>query len=226
MKRLQKELGITTLYVTHDQEEALTLSDRIAVFNNGFIRTMGTPVEIYHNSQTEFVCDFIGDINVLTDETVHGILLNNAHVLWKIKRLHSFRKVRFKRETDQDFVLKGSIIDVEFSGVTIHYTVQVSENQILNVTSIDSQSAIRSVGESVELFIHTIRRSAILRRCSMRHKLNWKDWLIRLGLIWFLVTFIIYPNFDLVVNVFVKGGSFHLMSYNELLNLNVRFRVL
>lgn len=62
-------------------------------------------------------------------------------------------KVRFKRETDQDFVLKGSIIDVEFSGVTIHYTVQVSENQILNVTSIDSQSAIRSVGESVELFI-------------------------------------------------------------------------
>ena len=66
---------------------------------------------------------------------------------WKIE------KVRFKRETDQDFVLKGSIIDVEFSGVTIHYTVQVSENQILNVTSIDSQSAIRSVGESVELFI-------------------------------------------------------------------------
>lgn len=60
----------------------------------------------------------------------------------------------------------------------------------------------------------------------MRHKLNWKDWLIRLGLIWFLVTFIIYPNFDLVVNVFVKGGEFHLMSYNELLNLNVRFRVL
>ena len=68
LKRLQKELGITTLYVTHDQEEALTLSDRIAVFNNGYIEQVGTPVEIYHNSQTEFVCDFIGDINVLTDE--------------------------------------------------------------------------------------------------------------------------------------------------------------
>ena len=154
LKRLQKELGITTLYVTHDQEEALTLSDRIAVFNNGFIEQVGTPVEIYHNSQTEFVCDFIGDINVLTDETVHGILLNNAHVLLEDKKGYiRLEKVRFKRETDQDFVLKGSIIDVEFSGVTIHYTVQVSENQILNVTSIDSQSAIRSVGESVELFI-------------------------------------------------------------------------
>ena len=154
LKRLQKELGITTLYVTHDQEEALTLSDRIAVFNNGFIEQVGTPVEIYHNSQTEFVCDFIGDINVLTDETVHGILLNNAHVFLEDKKGYiRLEKVRFKRETDQDLVLKGSIIDVEFSGVTIRYTVQVSENQILNVTSIDSQSAIRSVGESVELFI-------------------------------------------------------------------------
>ena len=154
LKRLQKELGITTLYVTHDQEEALTLSDRIAVFNNGFIEQVGTPVEIYHNSQTEFVCDFIGDINVLTDETVHGILLNNAHVLLEDKKGYiRLEKVRFKRETDQDLVLEGSIIDVEFSGVTIRYTVQVSENQILNVTSIDSQSAIRSVGESVELFI-------------------------------------------------------------------------
>ena len=154
LKRLQKELGITTLYVTHDQEEALTLSDRLAVFNNGFIEQVGTPVEIYHNSQTEFVCDFIGDINVLTDETVHGILLNNAHVLLEDKKGYiRLEKVRFKRETDQDLVLKGSIIDVEFSGVTIRYTVQVSENQILNVTSIDSQSAIRSVGESVELFI-------------------------------------------------------------------------
>ena len=154
LKRLQKELGITTLYVTHDQEEALTLSDRIAVFNNGFIEQVGTPVEIYHNSQTEFVCDFIGDINVLTDETVHGILLNNAHVLLEDKKGYiRLEKVRFKRETAQDLVLKGSIIDVEFSGVTIRYTVQVSENQILNVTSIDSQSAIRSVGESVELFI-------------------------------------------------------------------------
>ena len=154
VKRLTTDLGITTQYVPHDQEEALTLSDRIAVFNNGFIEQVGTPVEIYHNSQTEFVCDFIGDINVLTDETVHGILLNNAHVLLEDKKGYiRLEKVRFKRETDQDLVLKGSIIDVEFSGVTIRYTVQVSENQILNVTSIDSQSAIRSVGESVELFI-------------------------------------------------------------------------
>lgn len=93
LKRLQKELGITTLYVTHDQEEALTLSDRIAVFNNGYIEQVGTPVEIYHNSQTEFVCDFIGDINILTDETVHEVLLKNTSVfLEDKKRIHSIRE--------------------------------------------------------------------------------------------------------------------------------------
>ena len=70
LKRLQRDLGITTLYVTHDQEEALTLSDRIAVFNNGFIEQVGTPQEIYNQSATEFVCDFIGDINKLTEETM------------------------------------------------------------------------------------------------------------------------------------------------------------
>lgn len=151
---LQKELGITTLYVTHDQEEALTLSDRIAVFNNGYIEQVGTPVEIYHNSQTEFVCDFIGDINVLTDEIVREVLLKNTSVFLEDKKGYiRLEKVRFNRETEQDFILKGTIIDVEFSGVTIHYTIKVSESQILNVTSIDSQAAIRSVGESVELFI-------------------------------------------------------------------------
>ena len=154
LKRLQKELGITTLYVTHDQEEALTLSDRIAVFNNGYIEQVGTPVEIYHNSQTEFVCDFIGDINVLTDETVHEVLLKNASVFLEDKKGYiRLEKVRFNRETEQDFILKGTIIDVEFYGVTIHYTIKVSESQVLNVTSIDSQAAIRSVGESVDLFI-------------------------------------------------------------------------
>lgn len=154
LKRLQKELGITTLYVTHDQEEALTLSDRIAVFNNGYIEQVGTPMEIYHESQTEFVCDFIGDINVLNDGTIHEVLLNNPSVMLEDQKGYiRLEKVRFKRETDKDFILNGEITDVEFSGVTIHYTIKVSEDQIINVTSIDSQSAIKFVGERVELFI-------------------------------------------------------------------------
>ena len=68
LKRMQQEFGITTIYVTHDQEEALTLSDRIAVFNKGSIEQIGTPNEVYNHSATEFVCNFIGDINRLSDD--------------------------------------------------------------------------------------------------------------------------------------------------------------
>ena len=73
LKRLQKDLGITTLYVTHDQEEALTLSDRIAVFNNGYIEQVGAPYDIYNRSESEFVCDFIGDINRLQKNVIKVI---------------------------------------------------------------------------------------------------------------------------------------------------------
>ena len=68
LKKMQKDFGITTIYVTHDQEEALTLSDRIAVFNKGYIEQIGTPNEVYNFSKTEFVCNFLGDINRLSDE--------------------------------------------------------------------------------------------------------------------------------------------------------------
>jgi spermidine/putrescine transport system ATP-binding protein len=65
LKRLQDETGITFVFVTHDQEEALTMSDRIAVMSNGLIQQVGTPHEIYYAPETRFVADFIGDINII-----------------------------------------------------------------------------------------------------------------------------------------------------------------
>jgi spermidine/putrescine transport system ATP-binding protein len=65
LKRLQHETGITFVFVTHDQEEALTMSDRIAVMSSGDILQVGTPKEIYNNPARRFVADFIGDINIL-----------------------------------------------------------------------------------------------------------------------------------------------------------------
>ena len=73
LKKMQKDFGITTIYVTHDQEEALTLSDRIAVFNKGVIEQIGTPNEVYNHSATEFVCNFIGDINRLETPLVQHL---------------------------------------------------------------------------------------------------------------------------------------------------------
>jgi putative spermidine/putrescine transport system ATP-binding protein len=68
LKEMQRELGITFIFVTHDQEEALTLSDRIAVFNEGRIEQLGTPQEIYENPQSPFVADFVGTSNLFTAE--------------------------------------------------------------------------------------------------------------------------------------------------------------
>src|SRR5436853_3446353 len=75
LKRIQNELGTTFVYVTHDQEEALAMSDRIAVMNGGKVEQLGTPREIYDHPRTPFVADFIGSLNALeltTDEVVAG----------------------------------------------------------------------------------------------------------------------------------------------------------
>ena len=65
IRRLQKKLGITCLYVTHDQSEALTMADRIVVMHKGKVEQIGTPFEIYHNPQSLFVADFIGQANII-----------------------------------------------------------------------------------------------------------------------------------------------------------------
>jgi len=65
LKALQRDLGITFVYVTHDQEEALTMSDRLAVFNDGQIEQLGSPAEVYEHPQTEFVAGFVGVSNIL-----------------------------------------------------------------------------------------------------------------------------------------------------------------
>ena len=73
--RLKNELGITFLYVTHDQEEALTMSDRIVVMNQGYIQQMGTPENIYNEPENAFVADFIGDSNIIDATMVHDKLV-------------------------------------------------------------------------------------------------------------------------------------------------------
>jgi putative spermidine/putrescine transport system ATP-binding protein len=74
LKRIQKEVGITFVYVTHDQEEALTMSDRVAVMANGSIEQIGSPVELYERPATEFVAGFIGISNLLTRDGVRFVV--------------------------------------------------------------------------------------------------------------------------------------------------------
>jgi putative spermidine/putrescine transport system ATP-binding protein len=74
LKQIQQEVGITFIYVTHDQGEALTMSDRLAVFNNGRIEQLGAPAEVYERPATSFVAGFVGTSNLLTGDTAREVL--------------------------------------------------------------------------------------------------------------------------------------------------------
>jgi putative spermidine/putrescine transport system ATP-binding protein len=74
LKQIQRDLGITFIFVTHDQEEALTLSDRIAVFNDGRIEQLGTPFELYERPMSHFVADFVGTSNLFGEEHARALL--------------------------------------------------------------------------------------------------------------------------------------------------------
>ncbi len=74
LKAIQQQVGITFIYVTHDQEEALTMSDRLAVFNNGRVEQIGSPAEVYEHPATTFVAGFVGTSNLLTGEAARAVI--------------------------------------------------------------------------------------------------------------------------------------------------------
>jgi putative spermidine/putrescine transport system ATP-binding protein len=74
LKSIQQQVGITFIYVTHDQEEALTMSDRLAVFNSGRIEQLGSPAEVYERPRTPFVAGFVGTSNLLTGDVARAVL--------------------------------------------------------------------------------------------------------------------------------------------------------
>ena len=149
LKKMQRDFGITTIYVTHDQEEALTLSDRIAVFNKGYIEQIGTPNEIYNHSKTEFVCNFIGDINRL-EETICGEmkLPENQHHFIRLERLRVNRP-----KADDELQLQGVIESREYYGLYIKYYIRV-DGQILKAIEKNDGINIYEPGETVTVGIH------------------------------------------------------------------------
>ena len=152
LKRLQKELGITTLYVTHDQEEALTLSDRIAVFNNGYVEQVGTPYEIYNRSQSEFVCDFIGDINKL-GEAILTEINRLSHAKLDVKKSGFIRIEQCLSEDKGNHVkLTGTVSEVEFNGVLNKYTVICMGEEIKYLDKNDGYKHYLE-GEQIDVYI-------------------------------------------------------------------------
>lgn len=156
LKSLQRELKVTTIYVTHDQEEALTLSDRIAVFNKGIVEQMGTPKDIYDNSATEFVCNFIGDINKLDKGIIEKINKQTSKSIELSKKVYVREEKVFmtNKPDSSNFVsLKARILNIEYYGIYNKYTFEIDGSTVRNI-EIDDGLSIYSIGDKVELFIN------------------------------------------------------------------------
>jgi iron(III) transport system ATP-binding protein len=153
LKKMQKDFGITTIYVTHDQEEALTLSDRIAVFNKGYIEQIGTPNEVYNYSQTEFVCNFIGDINRLQEDVIDKVIASGfaldreKHHYIRLERLHVNQT-----PTDGQLSLHGVVQSREYYGLYIKYYIDLG-SQVVKVIEKNDGVRIYEEGQEVDVIL-------------------------------------------------------------------------
>ncbi|WP_309616018.1 ABC transporter ATP-binding protein [Salinibacterium sp.] len=142
LKQLQRSLGITFIFVTHDQEEALTLSDRIAVFNNGRIEQLGTPAEIYESPASPFVASFVGTSNIFTDPES-----------WDLLGLRGTNSVRPEKVTIGPrgvvaagaISLDGIVAEVIYLGTSTRLLVDVAGNKRLTV--LEQNASAHSVAD-------------------------------------------------------------------------------
>ncbi|HZJ58100.1 MAG TPA: spermidine/putrescine ABC transporter ATP-binding protein [Clostridia bacterium] len=138
LKNIQQKLGITFVYVTHDQEEALTMSDTIVVMNEGRIQQIGTPIDIYNEPNNAFVADFIGESNIVDGIMLEDFVVNFAGYVFKCldggfdrdeKVDVVVRPEDIKLVSPEQGMLKGRVISVIFKGV--HYEMMIDSNGIM-----------------------------------------------------------------------------------------------
>jgi iron(III) transport system ATP-binding protein len=174
IKRLQLELGITTIYVTHDQAEAMSMSDRIMVMQGGEVQQIGTPHEIYHRPVNRFVASFIGETNlwegtvvgiegeevrvrVAPDIVLSGLVRNaSAHCRLKVGETTGVsirpEAVRTADQGQGDNVVNGRIVMAEFTGACVHYATQVGPLQLRSML-INQGGPVKHRGEAISLHI-------------------------------------------------------------------------
>lgn len=164
IKKLQRSLGITTIYVTHDQEEALSISDRIAVMKAGKIMQVGTPTEIYMHPNNPFVASFIGVSNFLpcTVKENGMVVFDNGYSFHKTTK-SSFQgkanisvRPEFLYVTDKDDGLHGEITLSTFLGDFVQHEVKLDDGQVVQLNEYTKDNAkLRSVGEQIHILVNT-----------------------------------------------------------------------
>jgi putative spermidine/putrescine transport system ATP-binding protein len=132
LKAIQQQVGITFIYVTHDQEEALTMSDRLAVFNLGRIEQVGSPAEVYEHPATTFVAGFVGTSNLLTDEAARAVIGRDGVFTVRPEKIRLADPDRLP--ADDEGSALGRIRDVVYIGPDTRYIVALESGGELVVT--------------------------------------------------------------------------------------------
>ncbi|MBQ0079783.1 MAG: ABC transporter ATP-binding protein [Eubacterium sp.] len=138
LKKIQKEVGITFVFVTHDQEEALTMSDTIVVMNDGIVQQIGSPIDIYNEPQNRFVAEFIGESNIIEGTMIRDCLVKFDGIEWECvdKGFRENEEIEVVlRPEDMDVIpatdakLCGKIVSKVFMGVHYEYMVETANRQ-------------------------------------------------------------------------------------------------
>lgn len=155
LKRLQHEMGITCVYVTHDQSEALALSDEIAVMNQGRIEQIGKPETLYFEPSTKFAADFIGHYNFFDEKTAYQLFqqkLNKEEVLAILPEHIHLQKT----SSDTAIYVK----DVLFTGMFVEYILDF-QGLIIKVMTAFQQGIAFQMGEKVELVVAKVNQKVL-----------------------------------------------------------------
>jgi putative spermidine/putrescine transport system ATP-binding protein len=137
LKKLQRQLGITFIFVTHDQTEALSMSDRVAVFNKGRIEQVDTPRNLYMRPATAFVAEFVGTSNVLRGEL--AAKLSNSSQPFSIRPEHIHLVAADSAIASHEVETSGLLYDVQYQGSTTRFELQLDNGQTLSISQANSQ---------------------------------------------------------------------------------------
>ena len=120
IREIQQKIGITTLFITHDQQEALAISDKIAVMDKGMVLQVGTPMEVYKNPANDFVANFVGTSNYIEESQYNNFNIKNTEKPYIYKRPEEMILVE---STDENGFVKVTIESKRFLGPLLEYTV-------------------------------------------------------------------------------------------------------
>lgn len=156
IKKIQRELDITSVFVTHDQEEAMIISDEVYVMNNGIIEQSGTPKEIYNNPKTSFVARFIGTYNVLNKNEFEQYFKIGIDTKEVAIRPEVIQITKEELGEEAEYKLKGcEVTDVSVIGNIIRYEAR-KDNLIMNIDAINNDikgSEDIKLGDKVNIFV-------------------------------------------------------------------------